>query len=520
MSSPPSHHREEKRLKVKLEEAQAEHDAKARKLHVALALWAPTALSKALVVECQSAVAGEAKRRLSVKVVHKMKHTYVALMCFAFLGMFCQIVEAELLFDNGNVDTRLIHGFKVVVSATTVPLLWLLYVHYKDKLILGQLKALYHEEDTLASTGLLRNLVMELLMCALHCPPTGSANRFALLALGNFSQYTPDAIASVWICVRAYLVVRWIHTRCGCHDSVIALSLGGYGSVDFTPWHTFKLLLISHGVLVVNVFFWGAAFFHAHALRACERPNEEAWNEYWSAVWNAVTIMTVGYGDVFPETHIGRLVGVSASLTGTVTLALLVTTVTTHTQLTAGERSVMFMVRAQTVLTECCCCLTLLVPQITEGEQKKLHQEEAARLVTATIRTMAARRRMERQAEARGKTRDQGGSTITTAEKSLLQNVRAWRRAGARHNAMRVEKHHHDPHTPIAQTVAENADTLTETQNRVRGLATSMNNRMYRMERLLIQLQPEEDRLAHSAAARTATGSRVSLAGVTRVANV
>ena len=149
-----------------------------------------------------------------------------------------------------------------------------------------------------------------------------------------------------------------------------------------------------------------------------------------------------------------------------------------------------------------------MVPQITEGEQKKLHQEEAARLVTATIRTMAARRRMERQAEARGKTRDQGGSTITTAEKSLLQNVRAWRRAGARHNAMRVEKHHHDPHAPIAQTVAENADTLTETQSQVTELATSMNNRMHRMERLLMKLQPDvAPRMANVALAATAVNA-------------
>ena len=278
-------------------------------------------------------------------VARKMRLSYgVTLLC-ALIGIVCQIVEAEFVFVNGDVDTPLTSVLKAVVSASTVLLGWLIYVHYCDSLHLGRLEGLYHHDDTLVSTKLIRTLVLELCVCAIHCPPTGSVRRFSLLALGTYSQYTTDAAASVCICIRMYLLVRYVHAGWGSHDSVVALSLRGFGSVNFTPWHTFKMLLVDRGLFVVNAAFWLMVSFHAHALRVAERPSQEAFNDFWSCLWcAAVTMTTVGYGDMVPETHAGRLCGVSASIVGTIVLALLVTSVTKVTELSAAERNVNFMV--------------------------------------------------------------------------------------------------------------------------------------------------------------------------------
>jgi hypothetical protein len=249
-------------------------------------LFTPIELNKALVVQSQSKHAGDTKARLHFKVSRKMKASYVFLVLFAAVGAVCQIIEAELVFDNGDVDTPLTNTLKIVVSVSTFFLCWLIYVHYCDMLLDGQLQGSYHEYDTLGSTQLLRSLVTELFVCAVHCPPTG-------FAVGKWSHYTADALASVLVCARVYLIVRYVHDRHGSQDSVIALCLKGFGSVEFNSWHTFKSLLASNGLSVVLRLFVLMVCLHAHALRVAERPTQEAFAEWWSCVWCSVSMCEV-----------------------------------------------------------------------------------------------------------------------------------------------------------------------------------------------------------------------------------
>ena len=46
-----------------------------------------------------------------------------------------------------------------------------------------------------------------------------------------------------------------------------------------------------------------------------------------------VTMTTVGYGDFYPVTHLGRIVGVIASLWGAFIISLLMVTLSTNTYL-------------------------------------------------------------------------------------------------------------------------------------------------------------------------------------------
>jgi hypothetical protein len=67
----------------------------------------------------------------------------------------------------------------------------------------------------------------------------------------------------------------------------------------------------------------------AYMLRIFERPLSEAsgqdFNKFDTAMWNViVTMTTVGYGDTYPKSNIGRLLGIAVCLWGVLLVSLFV----------------------------------------------------------------------------------------------------------------------------------------------------------------------------------------------------
>ena len=85
----------------------------------------------------------------------------------------------------------------------------------------------------------------------------------------------------------------------------------------------------------VGIFFsllFGILVF-AYSLKIFEGPLSDAslqnFNSYPNSLWvTIITITTVGYGDIYPKTHFGRFVGISACLAGYVMISLFVITLT------------------------------------------------------------------------------------------------------------------------------------------------------------------------------------------------
>ena len=84
--------------------------------------------------------------------------------------------------------------------------------------------------------------------------------------------------------------------------------------------------------VVISVLFISIMFFGA-ALRTAERPFMKVSGKDWDYIWNGmwciiITMATVGYGDFYPTTHLGRVVDVIACFWGTFLVSLMVLSLT------------------------------------------------------------------------------------------------------------------------------------------------------------------------------------------------
>ena len=85
-------------------------------------------------------------------------------------------------------------------------------------------------------------------------------------------------------------------------------------------------------------------------LRICERPLSEAsgqnFNDYFLALWNiVVTMTTVGYGDVFPKTNIGRLIGSFICFWGCILVSLFVVSISEALEFTSPQQNAYTLIK-------------------------------------------------------------------------------------------------------------------------------------------------------------------------------
>ena len=120
------------------------------------------------------------------------------------------------------------------------------------------------------------------------------------------------------------LLTKW----CAPRAQRICKMNGCYSDLMFAVRSSFKQS--PNATLISTIFVSG--IICAYMLRIFERPLSEAsgqnFNRIDTAMWNIiVTMTTVGYGDTFPKSDIGRALGIWICLWGVLLVSLFVVTI-------------------------------------------------------------------------------------------------------------------------------------------------------------------------------------------------
>eukprot|EP00357_Protocruzia_adherens_P011713 CAMPEP_0114990140 /NCGR_PEP_ID=MMETSP0216-20121206/10613_1 /TAXON_ID=223996 /ORGANISM="Protocruzia adherens, Strain Boccale" /LENGTH=459 /DNA_ID=CAMNT_0002353247 /DNA_START=259 /DNA_END=1638 /DNA_ORIENTATION=+ len=296
----------------------------------------------------------------------KMKKNDIIAAALGIVGSSLAFFQTELYYDfqdeyvpqEMNTVTTF-HGYKttpintmlrVIITITTALLLVFIYRHYRFYIKFLKARQKLDIGDDMRSSGLLYPLLFELVFCSIHMPPGVNYEFYWPQYQGEVYFSLDSLVTSIMLC-RLYLVWRlfslyssWADHRAEqiCNDHYCE------GGANFAV----KAELKERPYTIVSCVLMATTIIFGVALRNAELPylgvSNQDWSYYWNGMWCVIITMTsVGFGDYYPTTHVGRIMGILASIFGTFIVSLMVVSLTISSEFTPQEKKAYERIKEQ-----------------------------------------------------------------------------------------------------------------------------------------------------------------------------
>ena len=276
----------------------------------------------------------------------KLKRNVDVMVVLAMAGNLLMVAEVYELWARSGVASTTCEVLKLLSSFTTLWLLAFLAWYYQRKFQQMKLTNALLDQDTFVSSGLLAWCVAECLVYAVHAPPFLSAQltqtyyehtsgRWTVAVL-----YTDEALAAAMVVLRTALMVRWLRFQSGV-ESEQTRGYSNMNHVIITTTLALRLLYKRRPLALIAGSLVFAIGWLAFLLQAFEHGVNAKLASYANCAWCVLTtVATVGFGDVYPVSVLGRAVAGVASLLGLVCAGVIVEVAMRLTQLSKAEARV------------------------------------------------------------------------------------------------------------------------------------------------------------------------------------
>ena len=290
--------------------------------------------------------------RLAMKL--KINDTFSAVL--AIIGIILAYFEYEDFYgisssfdSSGNiVVTGGIHqesstntAYRIAIGISSAVLCCTIINHYSIKIRFLKIKQKLDSHETLISSKMIWGLLLEMFICIIHCPP-GVNWVFTFEQYGGFLEYSVDMFTFLVMLFRMYLIWR-IFEHYSAWNNENAEEICNFCLCEGGTKFAIKSEIKERPYTIVISFLTLSILVFGVALRTAERPFMHVSGKDWDYTWNGmwciiITMSTVGYGDFYPVTHLGRLIDVIACFWGTFLVSMMVLSMSISSELTPQER--------------------------------------------------------------------------------------------------------------------------------------------------------------------------------------
>ncbi|XP_052563775.1 small conductance calcium-activated potassium channel protein isoform X3 [Culex pipiens pallens] len=268
-------------------------------------------------------------------------------LVMGMFGIIVMVIENEL--SSAGVYTKASFystALKTLISVSTVILLGLIVAYHALEVQLFMIDNCADDWRIAMTWQRMSQIALELAICAVHPIPgqyyflwtTKLANKNK--AMG--AELVPyDVALSLPMFLRLYLICRVMLLHSKLFTDASSRSIGALNRINFNTRFVLKTLMTICPGTVLLVFMVSLWIIASWTLRQCERFHDEEHANLLNAMWLiAITFLSVGFGDIVPNTYCGRGIAVSTGIMGAGCTALLVAVVSRKLELTRAEKHV------------------------------------------------------------------------------------------------------------------------------------------------------------------------------------
>ena len=294
------------------------------------------------------------------------------------LGVFLAIANNEIEWysrqDGKMQASGLSEGLKGAVVALTLIGLLVLYKYYDSRLALKRLSGIRLAPGvnyaSLAGAGLVNACMWDiLLMLPMPLPGFNVEVTVWNKGLGRNTVYNSDTLLCV-LCMfaRVTFLPRFYGECISDLGSNAGMVFARFNRIKLDETFTIKFVLANSLDCVTFIAALSVAMF-AYAMMVFERAVADATlGDFANCVWLVViTMTTVGYGDEYPATILGRLISILASISAVVMLAITVNLVITKLSLTRPESKVVEMMDKVSVRKQMKQCAAIAIQRFVRA---------------------------------------------------------------------------------------------------------------------------------------------------------
>lgn len=267
-----------------------------------------------------------------------------------YLNPLNQTITSSVLSQITNREiTKQENALRFINIGIVIAALLLVCFHYHIKLKLLKADNKLSKYDNIFTSGQYKFLFIELFFVGIFYPPFINRAISGML-LNVYFVYNYNAIISIFVIIKSYLVFR-VYSYYSRWTSDSANSIGNKYNVKaglhfalkaemkkrpYTMLVIVTCIAMAICAFCVRTFEYGIFDSNSNATNLKgDNDLQNLQNCFWLII---VTMVTVGYGDMYPKSHFGRFVVIIASILGMLLVSLIVVSLAVLTEFTDEEK--------------------------------------------------------------------------------------------------------------------------------------------------------------------------------------